>query len=91
MAHEQKKDTPGIYEIRVQGHLDREWSEWFYEMRIIHEHEGTTTLRGPLPDQTVLDAVLDRIRDMNLPLVSVIQIETDGITFEDEGKGGQDE
>jgi hypothetical protein len=91
MADEHKKDTPGIYEIRVQGHLDLEWSEWFYEMKIIHEGDGATTLRGPLPDQTVLHAVLDRIRDMNLPLVSVIQVETGEKRSKDEGKGGRDE
>ena len=78
MADEQKKDTVEIYEIKIQGHLDTTWSEWFYGMSITHERDGATTLRGPLPDQTVLHSVLDRIRDMNLSLTSVNQIESDG-------------
>ena len=62
-----------IYEIRLKGHLDTRWAEWFYDMTIIHESDGTTTLRGPLPDQVVLHSVLDRIRDMNLTLISATQ------------------
>lgn len=76
MADEQKKNTWESYEIKIQGHLDSEWSEWFYGMTITHEQDGTTTLCGPLPDQTVLHSVLDRLRDMNLPLLSVNQIES---------------
>jgi len=78
MADEQKKDTFEFYEIRLQGHLDTKWSEWFYGMTITQEREGATTLCGPLPDQTVLHSVLDRIRDMNLQLVSVKKIISDG-------------
>jgi hypothetical protein len=62
-----------IYQIRVKGHLDHEWAEWFEELTITHESDGTTTLYGPLPDQTALHTVLVRIRDMNLPLISVNQ------------------
>jgi hypothetical protein len=87
MANEQKKDTSDIYEIKLQGHLDTKWSEWFYGMTITHEPDGTTTLRGPLPDQIVLHSVLDRIRDMNLPLLSVKQIVADAQTLNDEARG----
>jgi hypothetical protein len=71
MADEQKKHTSENYEIKLQGHLDTRWSEWFYGLTITHESDGSTTLCGPLPDQTVLHSVLDRIRDMNLPLIFV--------------------
>ena len=71
MAEEQEKSTPTIYEIKLQGHLDTKWTEWFYDMTITHDSNGTTTLRGPLPDQAVLHSVLDRIRDMNLTLINV--------------------
>jgi hypothetical protein len=74
MSDEQQKNTSGIYEIKLQGHLDTKWSEWFYGMTITHEGDGTTSLCGSLPDQIVLHSVLDRIRDMNLPLLSVNQI-----------------
>jgi hypothetical protein len=86
MANEQKKNTSENYEIKIQGHLDTKWSEWFYGMTITHEGDGTT-LYGPLPDQTVLHSVLDRIRDMNLPLLSVKQIVSDGQTINHEVKG----
>jgi hypothetical protein len=87
MADEGKKNNCEIYEIKIQGHLDAQWSEWFYDMAITHEREGTTTLRGPLPDQTVLHSVLDRIRDMNLQLISVKKIVPDGQTSNDEDEG----
>src|SRR5512134_1898800 len=68
MTEDKKKDTTEIYEIKLQGHLDTKWSEWFYGMTITHECDGITTLCGPVPDQIVLHSVLDRIRDMNLQL-----------------------
>ena len=74
MAEEQEKKTSNVYEIKIQGHLDTKWVEWFYDMTINHESDGTTTLRGPLPDQAVLHSVLDRIRDMNLTLINVQKI-----------------
>jgi hypothetical protein len=91
MTDEQKKDTVEIYEIKLQGHLDIKWSEWFYGLTITHEPDGTTTLYGPLPDQIVLHSVLDRLRDMNLPLLSVKQIVSDRQTNDDEDKGASHE
>ena len=91
MAAEQKKNISKIYKIKLQGHLDTKWSEWFYGMTITHEPDGTTTLYGPLPDQVVLHSVLDRIRDMNLQLISVNQIAPDGQKNHYEVNGGQDE
>ena len=76
MTDEQQKNTSGIYEIKVQGQLDAQWSEWFYDM-VIAQDKDITILRGPLPDQTVLHSVLDRIRDMNLQLISVNPIVSD--------------
>jgi hypothetical protein len=87
MAAEQKKNTSEIFEIKIQGHLDIKWSEWFYGMTITHERDGTTTLCGLLPDQAVLHSMLDRIRDMNLRLISVNQIVSDGKTINYEVKG----
>jgi hypothetical protein len=91
MANEQKKNTSENYEIKIQGHLDTKWSEWLYGLTITHGGDGTTTLYGPLPDQTVFHSVLDRIRDMNLPLLSARQILADGQTNNDEVKGGSHE
>ena len=91
MADEQKKDTVEIYEIKIQGHLDIKWSEWFYGLTITHARDGSTTLSGPLPDQIVLHSVLNRLRDMNLPLLSVKQIVSDGPTIHDEDQGVSDD
>ena len=77
MTGEQNHLAPTIYEIKVKGHINGKWTEWFYGLTITHEGDGTTTLRGPLPDQTVLHSVLERIRDMNLRLISVSQVESD--------------
>ena len=74
MTNEKMKNTCEIYEIKIQGHLDTQWSEWFYDMQISHEPEDATILLGPLPDQTVLHSVLDRIQNMNLQLISVKKI-----------------
>ena len=80
------------YEIKLQRHVDTKWAEWFYGMAITHDEDGTTTLCGPLPDQAVLHSVLDRIRDMNLHLISVNQIKSDGQAINYEYKGvSQDE
>ena len=64
-----------IYQIRVKGHVDDKWSGWFNGLTITHQDDGTTMLDGPLPDQTALHSVLDKIRDMNLPLVLVQLVE----------------
>jgi hypothetical protein len=71
MSGGQDNLIPTVYEIKIKGHLDCKWSEWLYDLCITHESDGSTTLSGPLPDQTVLHSVLARIRDMNLPLISV--------------------
>lgn len=81
MAEESENSFPAIYEIKIKGHLNHRWEEWFYDLDITHERDGTTTLCGPLPDQTVLHSILERIRDMNLQLISVSQI---GASTEDE-------
>jgi hypothetical protein len=59
------------YEIRVKGHLDPSWSDWFDEMMIIHEDTGETLLAGMLADQAALHGLLTRVRDLGIPLVSV--------------------
>jgi hypothetical protein len=64
-----------IYEIRIQDHLPDRWLDRFAGLTIARESDGTTTLSGPLPDQTALHSILLRIRDMNLKLISVNQIE----------------
>ncbi len=63
------------YEIRVEGQLDPAWSEWLAGMIISPLDNGETLLAGPLADQAALHGLLNRIRDMNLILVSVMKKE----------------
>ncbi len=62
---------PVIYHIRVHGHLRPEWSEWFDGIAVTSEDNGDTTLSGPVADQPALHALLVRVRDLGLTLVSL--------------------
>jgi hypothetical protein len=65
-----------VYEIRLEGRLGIEWSDWFAGLDVALEGGGETILTGPL-DQSGLHGVLRRARDLGLPLVSVVRIEPD--------------
>ena len=65
---------PDIYEIRVQGHLHSRWGPWFDAMGLNHESDGTTLIHGPVVDQAALHGLLQKLRDLGLPLISVHQI-----------------
>ena len=64
----------GQYEIRLEGHLADRWAAWFDGLTLTHESEGTTVLRGPVVDQAALHGLLQKVRDLGLPLVSVAQV-----------------
>ncbi len=66
-----------VYQIRIKGHLDNSWSEWFAGLSMTREEDGTTVLTGPVADQPALHGLLIKIRDLGLPLVSVNHIEPD--------------
>ncbi len=76
MDDDLKKSSPIICEIKIKGRLEKRWGEWFEGLTFTHESDGTTTLSGPLPDQAALHSILLKIRDMNLTLISVNQIES---------------
>lgn len=69
----------GRYEIRLTGHLDAHWAAWFDGMTVSREADGLTLISGPVPDQAALHGLLQRVRDLGLPLVSVTRVETDDI------------
>jgi hypothetical protein len=63
-----------IYQIRIRGHLGRQWAGWFEELTITLEENGDTLLTGPVVDQAALFGLLRRVRDVGLPLLSVTRI-----------------
>jgi hypothetical protein len=65
---------PGRYEIRLKGHLDARWAERFAGLTLSHDSDGTTLLAGPVVDQAALYGVLRHVRDLGLPLLSVLHI-----------------
>jgi hypothetical protein len=67
----------GRYEIRLTGHLDARWAAWFEGLTVCHGGDGTTLISGPVADQAALHGLLQRVRDLGLPLVSVTRDETD--------------
>ena len=66
---------PGIYEIRIKGHLDDQWSDWFGGLTITLEDNGDTLITGPVIDQAALHGLLKKVRDLGMPLVSVSPVE----------------
>ena len=68
---------PGLYQIRVRGHLESRWAAWFDGMSLSYETDGTTNIFGPVVDQAALHGLLHTLRDTGLPLVSVTQVEPD--------------
>ena len=71
--------TQLVYEIRIKGHLGPRWAEWFEGMSITLEENGETVLTGEVIDQAALHGVLKRIRDLGLPLLSIIPIQPEQI------------
>lgn len=70
-----KDDRPGWYEIRLRGHLNERWTDWFEGMTITLENGGDTLLTCPVVDQAALHGLLRKVRDLGAPLLSVRQIQ----------------
>ncbi len=68
---------PMVYQIRLQGHLGRQWAAWFEGLAITLEENGDTLLTGPIVDQAALYGLLRKVRDLGLPLLSVIRVTPD--------------
>jgi hypothetical protein len=88
--HDTAADTPGSraaqhYEITVQGHLGPRWSTWFDGLDLIRNDDGTTVITGPVADQSALHGVLQRLRDLGIPLISLSPITPDNDTHQPEG------
>ncbi|MDQ3811538.1 MAG: hypothetical protein M3336_14740 [Chloroflexota bacterium] len=59
------------YQIRIKGHLGRQWTDWFGGLAIALEDNGDTLLTGLIVDQAALHGVLRKVRDLGMPMVSV--------------------
>ncbi len=65
------RDQPWRCELRIKGHLDDRWADWFEGLSFTHESDGTTILAGPVVDQAALHGLLRKVRDVGMPLISV--------------------
>ena len=68
---------PMIYQIRIKGHLGREWTDWFEGLAITALDYGETLLTGPVVDQAALHGLLRKVRDLGMPLLSVNRVTPD--------------
>ena len=66
---------PVVYLIRIKGHLDSQWTDWFEGLTITLEEDGDTLLTGPVVDQAALHGLLKKVRDLGMPLISVNQVQ----------------
>ncbi|MFN2133439.1 MAG: hypothetical protein ACK2VD_23140 [Anaerolineae bacterium] len=81
MSRKQSQETgsegPTVYEIRIKGHLGPQWRDWFSGLTIQLEEDGQTVLTGPVADQAALHGLLKKVRDVGLPLLSVVSLQSD--------------
>jgi len=79
MSNERNPKTdpgqPRVYQIRIKGHLDPRWTEWFGGLTIALEDNGDTLLTGPVVDQAALHGLLRKVRDLGMRLISVTSVE----------------
>jgi len=73
-ASTEDQGAPSRYAIRIKGHLDDRWADWFEGMTLTREDNDTTLLTGPVVDQAALHGMLKRVRDLGTPLLSVLRL-----------------
>lgn len=73
--YELDPSQPLVYQIRVKGHLGRQWTDWFEGLTIRLDDNGDTFLTGPVVDQAALHGLLKKVRDLGMPLLSVVCVE----------------
>ena len=73
-------DPVSQYEIRVAGHLGSRWSAWFDGLTVATDHDGTTVIRGPVADQAALHGLIQKLRDVGIPLISLTQLSSETST-----------
>ena len=73
----QRPGRPTVYQIRIRGCLDKSWAGWFDGMAVTPAEDGDTLLTGPAQDQAALLGLIAKVRDLGIPLVSVVPFEPD--------------
>ena len=73
-ASAEDHDESGLYEIRIKGHLGNRWAAWFEGLTMTLEDNGETLLTGLVVDQAALHALLRKVRDLGMPLLSVTRV-----------------
>ena len=68
------RSQPMVYQTRIKGHLGRQWTAWFEGLTITLEDNGDTLLTGPVVDQAALYGLLRKVRDLGMPLLSVVRV-----------------
>jgi len=77
MSNKASPRQPTIYQIRIKGRLDSQWSDWFEGLTISPTEGGDTVLTGPVVDDAALHGLLKKVRDLGMPLISVNRFESD--------------
>jgi len=67
-------DQPVVYQLRLRGQLGSQWSDWFGGLTITAEENGDTLCTGRVADQAALHGLLRKVRDLGLPLISVMPV-----------------
>jgi hypothetical protein len=70
------QDEPMVYQLRIKGHLGRQWTDWFGGLTVTLEDDGDTLLTGPVVDQAALHGLLKKVRDLGMPLLSVNRVDS---------------
>ncbi len=70
-SHRTDSNQPTAYQIRLEGHLDPQWSAWFCGLTVTQDETGDTLLTGPMADQAALHGLFKKIRDLGMPLLAV--------------------
>lgn len=79
LAGSDRGDAAGWCEIRLQGHLEPRWASWFDGMTLTQHSDGTTLIHGLVIDQAALHGLLQKVRDIGLPLISVTRFDPKGL------------
>lgn len=70
-------DQPKVYEFKIQGHVDSRWTDWFGDQFVAVQEDNYTFLTGVVADQAALHGILKKVRDLGVPLISVVPVGSD--------------